>query len=365
MFPPLAGAPMQRLPDLNRSTTYATMPAGSRIDLWTLPVHRDMPDVRIDLKALDGSDPRAEAWVLLMDQERNVLGRMPFPRPGSSLSLLLHAPGSARGIFLGIVRSDTQSNTGTIDDSAPFSYMISVQRGDTAGFSPMADDGPAARQDAPPAGTDPASWLVALRLDSGEASWMSLGASAAAPSLLGLGQDAVVEMPLRSAGPSAGVLADRATAPPVDRLDGVVVDLTLVDLPPDLDPAALIDPSGRLVRIASADGFPLLSVARPPNVFEERRDPSPATTPVTEPTPEGIAAAIPERESTGRRVLSPSLAFGLGIGAAATLVLLLPDLMLKFSPSPPRRLLPWEQSRSRRRWRNLFGPDADDPGQSE
>ena len=110
----LADAATQRLPDQDRSTTAATLPAASRLNLWTLPVHRGTTEVRIDVRVPIWADPRVQAVLVVMDQERNIVGQAPLPQPGASLSLFVRPRGAASGFILGIMRLEAIARRGPV-----------------------------------------------------------------------------------------------------------------------------------------------------------------------------------------------------------------------------------------------------------
>jgi hypothetical protein len=349
--PGLANAEAHRLPDQDRSTTTATLSGAAKVDVWMLPIHRGTMAVRVDVKLSGYADPGAQAVIVVLDDARNIVGQSPLLKAGASVSLWLRPIGSSGRLTLGIVRVDTFAGAASVFGPLPISVLISVDRGAASDFPTSPDNGDPSPSDALVGMAEPARSQIALRLDLGGESPASTALDAMAGSPLGVGQDAAGGLPLRSAGPSGGVLADGTSSPAVGRLEGAVVDLSLVDLSPDLDGQVTPALGDRLAAIRSADGFPLLGMARPHEPVVASREPEAPTIPET----------IPERESParGRRAGSRPLGIVAGLGAAVTISLLLPDLAVAFTPDAPRRPLPWASPKSRRRWRTLFGPGSD------
>ena len=320
LSPPDALATVFSLPGLGAIQFSGTIAPNERLQIFTVPVPVQISTIHVQISVPETATATAERlW--LLDGTGEVLGHWPIPGPGGNLSVTLdvNGPGANAGLIVGISRDDLGDQA-----SPPFAgdYDLGIDRLPKTTMAPAFDVMP-----------QPSS--------SSQSEFALPYTTSASP--LGVGPSASGPLPSRSSGPSAGVLADGALVPQVARNDGLVIDLTLIDLygagtleGPEVQSPAPFE------AMRSAGGFPLLAAVRPPEM--------PAADDVTllvstvrlvrKPTPpaESPASSVVEESPSNRR--RPVLGVGFTMAAALTFGLLLPDLVARFTPASPRRVLP-------------------------
>ncbi len=346
--PPPSADPIQTLPDSDGLTLAGRLDAGNLAEVYRYAIRSDEAAIRLEVSMPQGADPTTLERLWLLDAEGDVIFHAPMPAPGGDLSVRIDAPRDgiqAPVVLIGISRDGTSP-------SVPADYSIRIGRSDVPpqgiGTSGTSASGSVA------GGTPRApSWTPSPRQgnptpnresDSGTSADLTTFDDQDA----GLAADGTTSLPLRSAGPSAGVLADGHPVPPVGKGDGAVIDLTLIDLAAPNDP---LDDGGEpdlLAPIRSAGGIPLLGTACPPprpedsstalvaiDMSAEKSGPARAESPSSE-------ATMPIR----RR---PPIALGLGVAAAVAFGLLLPDFIARLTPDSPKRPLPWSRGKANAR----------------
>ncbi|MDB5352248.1 MAG: hypothetical protein JWN86_3495 [Planctomycetota bacterium] len=335
---------IQRLPDQPQHEVASSLASEEAMRLYGVPLHSATRSVRIDLSVPATADPSVAERLWLIDGTGAVVGHWPLPEPGAGVSIQLDAADAfaedQANLFVGISRDGIAASE--IAPPAPFLLVI----GREDGPSPIPVPAPSRRDAA-----------LDLVLTVGPLGMPSPPVAAPPPQTaptmaemsLGLGQEASGPLPMRSAGPSAGVLADGQSIPRIGPLDGTVVDLTLIDIPTEPVPPPPPEPSSidGLAPIRSPGGFPLLGSASSqllaesatPSLFLTGDAPGVDDEAESDDLPSPITGPPDSDTRPGRR--RPTAAITLGVATAITFGLLLPDLATRFAPEFPRRPLPW------------------------
>ena len=344
------GIDVHHPPELNHGSYFGTLDGDDHLTLIGLP--RAMPGnptmrVNVDFPpALLDAHPNLAVGLFTTAGED--LGRVILPRLGSGFALMVQArpgpDGTVPGLVLGIMRSDDPADAPTVATSSPpISFSISVDRGNISA-SGGTDPGGNSRPEIDVGSLGPASWTLAPKLDDASRQGNPTLGDDTEPAI-GVGQVVAGSFPLRAGGPSGGVLADRETAPAITPMDGAAIDLTLIELSPEVA-MVTFDEFGPIAAYATPSGFPLLAVSRPPIVIGfvdeagERVEPPPL------PIPEGVTGdASDNPETTPARA---PLTVGLGVAAGLTFGLFLPDVIAGIAPRAAGK------PRPRRGFRNLW-----------
>jgi hypothetical protein len=189
------------------------------------------------------------------------------------------------------------------------------------------------------------TWIVAPKVADAQAADADIESAdeTAAGGEVRLGQGPAERIPLLAAGPSNGTPGEPERIEPVDPLEGALVDLTLVDLSPEVDPTALTpsDAAALMAEVGSVSGFPgllgsELAPLTPTNVggLAATTTDSPDTPAVSAQDTGASPAAPIEATSDSRATV------GLGVLAGATIALLLPDLAARMRTREVRRSKP-------------------------
>lgn len=331
LSPPDVPATVVTLPEAEDFQFAGTIGPDERLQIFNVPVPPRTTSIRVEISVPETAASTTERlW--LLDGSGNVVGHWPIPGPGGQVSVTVGArgPGPNTGLIVGISRDETGFDPALLS-AGSYNLRIGREGGPSEAPSPS---GPG---------------LIPQNLES---PFEAIVAAAPAPRPLGLGPGAAGAMPTRSSGPAAGVLADGRTVPQVGRLDGVVLDLTIID---PTATARLRGSEGEaaapLEPLRTAGGFPLLAAARPPEPESEPHMTLDAAlvvaTSALAPPAEGSTAvastsptARPAKANEPARRRAP-LGVGFGVAAALTFGLLLPDLVATFTPASPKRRLPW------------------------
>ena len=211
--------------------------------------------VGISLPELEQADP---SWttppsrLTVYRTDGQSLAQFAISRLYGRSAIRLERSGSAGAdtLILGISREVAAGESDSIAAPAT-TFLFQIETSPNP--APREAGDPAARsaevnQDASP------RWSPIPRLDddSSAGAWEDGGSA-----IPGLGQDGVERLPLRSSGPSVGPFGDGPTAPRVPALDAALVDLSFLDLSPDLDPTNLLEPVNPSL-LASPGGFPMI-----------------------------------------------------------------------------------------------------------
>ena len=328
------------------ATTVATLPEAAFLEVlgqigeerslqvYNILVRPDAHAIRLRI-ATDPGGVGGGNRVWLKDAAGVLLGQWAMPEPGGGLSLTLQAAGPSEGgdpgtpgnLSVGIAHEP--AGPFAPPPSAPMTYHLTIdEEPDPPAMTPVALPRPEAA-----ASTSPVRLDVGLVLTFAPPSPTS-GPGVASPATL----------PLRSAGPAAGVAEDGYPVPPVGRLDGVLVDLTLLHLAADGE-AEVVDPL--VTPVGTASGLSLVGAARPPE--PDRADRASWEIATAQPEiaahAEAPTATRTAKDSTARASGRRRAGAGVGLVVAAALSfgLMLPDLVIALKPTPPLRPLPWSR----------------------
>jgi hypothetical protein len=346
---PPSSDPIQALPDAAELTLAGQLSPGNLAEVYRYAIRGAEAAIRLDVSMPEGADPTTLERLWLLDTSGDVIFHAPMPAPGGDLSVRIDAPRNgtqASVVLIGISRDGS-------NPSVPADYSIRIGRSDVSSQG-IATSGVSAANSVP-SGSTRTPWAASPRQenptptregDSGTSAELTTSDDQNA----GLVADGTTSLPLRSAGPSAGVLADGHSIPPVGKGDGAVIDLTLIDLAAPNDP---LDEGGDpdvLTPIRSAGGIPLLGTARPSPHAEGSSDSSIALVAIdTSAEMSGSARAeSPSAEGTMPIRRRPPITLGLGVAAAVAFGLLLPDFIARLTPEFPKRPLPWSRRKGRR-----------------
>ena len=345
--PPPSDNPVQSLPDAEDVTLAGWLAPGNLAQIYRYVMRGDEAAIHIDVSIPQGADPTPLERLWLLDAAGDVIFHAPVPGPGGDLSVRVDAirtSNLAPVVLVGISRDGSSP-------IVPADYSIRIVRSDVSSQGVAPSGSPATATVS--SGSSRSSWTASPRQDrptptregdSGTSTDVTtLGEQAA-----GLPADGTTSLPLRSAGPSAGVLADGHPIPPVGKGDGAVIDLTLIDLAAPNDPLDDGDEPEILAPIRSSGGLPLLGTACPPPRSEDASTALVAiATPAETSRPARTKSTDARRAAPGRR--HPPIALGLGVAAAVAFGLLLPDFLARLTPDPEKRPLPWSRGKVNRR----------------
>lgn len=318
-----------------RVTYQETIPAADRAGIIEIPTNPGaFPQFKVNFDVPDGApDVHASAYVDLLSSYGESLGRMPVPRPGTGYSFLIQAhpglDGALPGLMLGITRTTNTNDPASLSTSPPISFAISFDR--AIGASQGSSSGPFSRTEVDLGSYATSRWLPTPKigeLAQGNDPSLDDGEVNDVEPALGIGQVVAGSFPLRSAGPSGGVLADGESAPQIDAIDGALIDLTLLELSTDVASAGFEGDSGSLVALTSASGFPLLATARPAILIESEDALDSGIEDPVLPSREDIA----KEEEIGNKPAPTPVTLGVGVAAGLTFGLLLPDVIARLAP---------------------------------
>ncbi len=339
---PAVPSSVVRLPDLDLIELDGIFPSADTLQFFHVPVSPDTMTVRVEIQVPESSSSASERfWIL--SGEGQVLGHWPIPGPGGKVDVTVTADDEnpPSGLILGISRDDLGSDTPPPDDT---SYHLRIGRHDK-GTTSTSPDLPSPitvpRPTSPEADTPPS-----IPSDSGSGGMGGTTGPIATVSFTTaisitpeIGMTTPGPLPALATGPSAGVLADGRPTPRVGRMDGLVIDLALIDL--DHRPVA-DDEASELETVPQAGGLPLLAQARP-SIRSQAESAASRVGSVAIAAPallESPARPSDAEESPGREAGTarrPSWGLGLSMAAALSFGLYLPDLVTALTPVSPRR----------------------------
>lgn len=366
LHPPPTMIVVHDLPDALHAEVGGSLPPGQPARIYRVPIHPETRSVHVAVGVPETADPRPSERFWVIDERGEKLGSWYLPEPGGRVNVLLDAyPTGAdtdADLLVGIWNEGPALNSDSNPDSFGLppigDFTLTVDRIDA---SPIPQESPESKPEGGSVSVTPAPRSPRPAVEV-EARPFDVATSVSSPPVryeltLGLGQDAGV-LPARSAGPDAGVLADGRSIPTVGRLDGVVIDLTLIDVPPRDGPRIAESGSDALddglTTVSRPGGVPLFAAARPPR--PRLRDEATSGLVRTSSRP-AAASQTPSSTVAGRKAdpdaaeipprRHPPGAIGLGVAVAVTFGLLLPDLIPMFSPAHPKRPPLW------RRWKDV------------
>ncbi len=300
------------------------------MQFYGIQFHPDSSSIRLDAQ---GTDPGINSQLWLMDVQGHVFGQFGLPGSGGKLSLMIQSrdPSTPEGseLVVGISGTTALAPNGSAasSDASGSTFSMWVSRNDA---SPATSGGIV---------STPQQTTSLSNLSKEESSSETETAAA------GLGDDSVGPLPMRSVGPSAGVLADGLPIPPVDRDESAVVDLSLIDMAAEdgADFAASLKhgrtPANGLIELRTAGGFPLLgtALAAPESVYGSLTERPDRTTTVSVRKPEPTPGQGPTPlKSSGAAIRPGAIALGFSLAGGLAYTLLLPDLERRLEPEKPK-----------------------------